>query len=75
MQRLLIIIGAILILAGLFFNEVYSAVGITNPLSVPYLLPSLSFALSLLAIVAYRLNIADRPFVTVPNRAGFIKRG
>jgi uncharacterized membrane protein len=56
-----------LIFAGLFFNEVYYAAGITNPLSVPYLLPSLSFALFLLAIVAYRLNRADRPFVTVPN--------
>jgi uncharacterized membrane protein len=56
-----------LIFAGLFFNEVYYAAGITNPLSVPYLLPSLSFALFLLAIVAYRLNRVDRPFVTVPN--------
>ena len=56
-----------LILAALFFNEVYSAVGITNPLSVPYLLTSLSFALLLLAIAAYRLNRADRPFVIVPR--------
>jgi uncharacterized membrane protein len=56
-----------LIFAGMFFNGIYSAAGITNPLSVPYLLPSLSFALFLLAIVAYRLNRADRPFVTVPN--------
>ncbi|MGA2884986.1 MAG: DUF2206 domain-containing protein [Halobacteriota archaeon] len=56
-----------LIFAGLFFNGVYSVVGITNPLSVPYLLPSLSFALFLFAIVAYRLNKDDRPFVTIPN--------
>jgi uncharacterized membrane protein len=56
-----------LIFAGLFFNEIYSAAGITNPLSVPYLLPSLSFALFLLAIVAYRLSREDRPFITVPN--------
>ncbi len=56
-----------LIFAGLFFNIVYYAAGITTPLSVPYLLPSLSFVLFLLAIVAYRLNRADRPFVTIPN--------
>ncbi len=56
-----------LIFAGLFFNEVYYAADITNPLSVAYLLPSLSFALFLLAFVAYRLNRADRPFVTVPH--------
>jgi uncharacterized membrane protein len=56
-----------LIFAGMFFNGVYYAAGITNPLSVLFLLPSLSFALFLLAIVAYRLNRADRPFVTVPN--------
>jgi uncharacterized membrane protein len=56
-----------LIFGGLFFNGVYSVVGITDPLSVPYLLPSLSFALLLFAIVAYRLNIEDRPFVTIPN--------
>ena len=56
-----------LIFAGLFFNEAYYAAGITNPLSVPYLLPSLSFVLFLLAIIAYRLNRADRPFVTVKN--------
>ncbi len=56
-----------LIFAGLFFNEVYYAAGITNPLSVLYLLPSLSFALLLLAIVAYRLSREDRPFITVPN--------
>ena len=56
-----------LIFAGLFFNNVYYAAGITTPLSVPYLLPSLSFVLFLLAIVAYRLNRADRPFVTIPN--------
>ena len=56
-----------LIFAGIFFNEVYYAVGITDPLSVPYLLPSLSFALFLLAIVAYRLNSADRLFFTVPT--------
>jgi uncharacterized membrane protein len=56
-----------LIFAGLFFNDVYYAAGITNPLSVTYMLPSLSFALLLLAIAAYRLNRVDRPFVTIPN--------
>ena len=56
-----------LIFAGLFFNEVYGAVGITNPLSFPYLLPSLSFVLLLLAIAAYRLSREDRPFITVPT--------
>jgi uncharacterized membrane protein len=58
-----------LILVGLLFNVVCSAVGIANPLSIPYMLTSLSFVLLLLAVAAYRLNRTDRPFVTIPNLA------
>jgi len=64
-----------LIFAALFFNEVYSAVGITDPLSVLYLIPSLSFVVLVLAIVAYGLNRADRPFVIVPNLASLNANG
>lgn len=58
----------VLIFAGLFFNRVYSAAAHTNQFSVPYL-PPIVFRTASVGFRCLRLNIEDRPFVTVPTPA------
>ncbi|MGB7902597.1 MAG: DUF2206 domain-containing protein [Halobacteriota archaeon] len=62
-----------LIFGGLFFDVVYSAIGITNPISVAYMVPSLSFALLLLTIVDYSVNRGDEGVVTIPTLRSVLK--
>ena len=58
-ERLIVGIGlsvVFLMFAGLIFNEIYLAVGIPNPVSVDYMLPSFTLVLALLIFAAYQAN-------------------
>ena len=52
---------------GLIFNQIYLAVRIPNPVSVDYMLPSLTFVLALLIFAAYRRSRVKGENVKIPH--------
>jgi uncharacterized membrane protein len=56
-----------LMFVGLIFNEIYLAVGIPNPVSLDFMLPSFTLVLALLIFAAYRANRTEGGNVKIPN--------
>ncbi len=56
-----------LMFGGLIFNEIYLGLGIPNPVSIDYMLPSFTLVVALLIFAAYRANRTEGENVKIPK--------
>ncbi len=76
-KRLLVAFGlsiAFLTLVEAFFNAIFLAAGVANPVSTPYVLTSLSIFVAILTVAAFWTNRSDRERIRIPSLRHIISR-